>query len=169
MPCTLNPGNYFICSDGLSRILVPINTPDGIPVTHGLDPLRCLVVCVDQPLSDIRLKEATNVKLSITTVWGWSKKVHLVGAEWTDFGQKAWYISIITLVLLYSEKRSSIGTSGVGPFIESCHKRFEDASSSMRNNGTTTSTTKATTSILLHSPMSVIQSQDQKRGELTRE
>ena len=135
---------------------MPRNASDKILMTYGLDPLRCFFARVYQPLSDVWLKEAANVKLGVTTVWGWSEMFSRVGAEWTDFGQKAWYMSIITPVLLYSEKRSSIGTSGVGPFIESCHKRFDDASSSMRNNGTTTSTTRATTSITLDPSTSVM-------------
>jgi len=148
--------NYLIGGDGLLSSSVPGGASGGISKTYGLYPLSCLIIRVDQPLSDIWLKEAGDVKLSITTIRGWLKEFGRVRAEWTDFEQKALYMSIITFVLLYSENRSSIGTSGVGPFIESCHKRFDDASSSIRNNGTTMSTTKETTSICLHSPISVM-------------
>ena len=88
VPCTLTPGNYLICSDGLSRSLAPRNTPDGIPETHSLDPLRCLVVCVDQPLSDIWLEEAANVKLSITTVWGGQRRSIWWGRNGPTSGRK---------------------------------------------------------------------------------
>jgi hypothetical protein len=63
----LTRDNYLICSDGLSSTSVPSNTSDWILKTHGLDPLCRLVIRVDQPLPDIWLKKAANIKLSITT------------------------------------------------------------------------------------------------------
>jgi hypothetical protein len=55
-----------------------------------LDPLCRLVIRIDQPLFDIRLKEATNIKLSITAVQGRLTQFNQAETKQTHSEQKAW-------------------------------------------------------------------------------
>lgn len=116
---------------------------------YSLDPLCCLVVDVDKPLLHIWLEEPGQIELNVTTAYQLSMDEHLAMLDCTYFGTNALCMDIRVFVLLYSAKMSWMGTSGVGPFIESSNSRFRDSSRSMMKLGTWTSTTNETISSCL--------------------
>ena len=123
------------------------NSTDLIHDDGRLDPLSSPVIRAVQPLLDVRPKERHNIEMMrgtveiIGTIF-----YHPTNRTFTHLVAKEEKISSKVFVLLYSANISSIGTSGVGWFIDPSSNGFCASSRSVRNNGICVSTKSETIS-----------------------